>query len=270
MSTPQLLPEVAAPAGSPLVELRDAGRMVLPAVDQQAPHGERWVFRHLNLALHAGDWLCLQGPSGGGKSLLLRALAAMDELDEGQLLWLGNSVAPAETPGHRCRVLWLPQRPRLLAVTLEQSLTEVCSFATRRGGRRVDECRREALQLLSAAGRAVQLFSQPADQLSGGELATVALVQALVLAPTVLLLDEPTASADPESTERIESLVLRWAREDLQRAVVWVTHDAQQTRRLARNRDEARELTSIHELRDGQLSPTPRVDAADSTRQAEE
>jgi putative ABC transport system ATP-binding protein len=90
------------------------------------------------------------------------------------------------------------------------------------------------INLLEQLGRDVSFLEKLHRDLSGGEAQIVALVRAIQLDPTVLLLDEPTASLDREAATSIEDLLRRWHLEGAgRRSYVWVTHDSGQAERVA-------------------------------------
>ena len=90
------------------------------------------------------------------------------------------------------------------------------------------------LKRLAELGRDESFLSKKADDLSGGEAQITALLRAVQLQPTVLMLDEPTAALDAASVTAIETLVDRWLTEpNQQRACIWVSHDPQQIERIA-------------------------------------
>jgi putative ABC transport system ATP-binding protein len=183
------------------------------------------------LALHAGDRIAITGPSGSGKSVLLRALALLDPLDAGRIMWHGATVQRTAIPRYRRNVAYLRQRPALLDGTVEDNLRYPFELRTYRDVR-FDRAR--AASLAAQAGRADGFLDQSASELSGGEAQITALIRVLQLAPEVLLLDEPTASLDPESSQAIEALVRAWFDADPGRhASVWVSHDPAQAARMS-------------------------------------
>lgn len=159
----------------------------------------------------------LMGPNGAGKSLTLRVLAGLVAPDAGQ-------VGP-KAPGLPGMALVF-QRPVLLRRSVAGNLAHALSVLGVSGARRS-----ERVQALLDLGGLSELAGRPARRLSGGEQQRLALVRALAGRPGMLLLDEPTASLDPQATEAIEALIRQTA--DAGTGVVLVTHDRDQARRLA-------------------------------------
>jgi putative ABC transport system ATP-binding protein len=184
--------------------------------------------------LTAGARLALTGPSGSGKSVFLRALALLDPLDGGALLWRGKPVARTAIPRYRRSVAYLRQRPAPVDGSVEDLLRYPYTLAVYRD-LRFDRAR--VVQLAAQAGRPDDFLTQAASELSGGEAQIAALLRVLQLDPDVLLLDEPTAALDPESTRAIEALVNTWfdAAPDA-RAYVWISHDPAQAARIGARR----------------------------------
>ncbi|MFM0222394.1 ABC transporter ATP-binding protein [Paraburkholderia dipogonis] len=197
--------------------------------------------------LHAGDRVAITGPSGSGKSVFLRALALLDPLDAGRIMWHGAPVERAAIPRYRRNVAYIRQRPALLDGSVEDNLRYPFELRTYRDWR-FDRAR--AASLAAQAGRGDDFLDKRASELSGGEAQIAALIRVLQLAPEVLLLDEPTASLDPESSHAIEGLVHAWFDADPGRhASIWVSHDPAQATRMS-----ARHLT----MRAGVLDETAR------------
>jgi putative ABC transport system ATP-binding protein len=207
----------------PLLEARRLAR--------RHPDGRRWLLDDVSLAIHPGQRIALAGPSGAGKTLLLRALAMLDPTEAGEIHWRGRRVERGAIPCFRSQAMYLHQRAALIESTVELALERPFSLHVHRH-RRFDADR--AVTFLERLGRDGSFLEKQARELSGGEIQLVALARALQLEPCVLLLDEPTAALDPATSRAVEDLIDEWVRESSDRAVVWVSHDAEQSQRVGR------------------------------------
>ncbi len=188
----------------------------------------RHLLRDLSLRLEAGERLAIAGPSGAGKTLLLRALVLLDPWASGRLEWRGTTPAGDRIPAYRRQVHYLAQKPALGEGPVEEALSAPWRLRVA-GAERYD--RERMLELLAAAGRDAGFLDRACGHLSGGEAQLVAVVRAIALAPRVLLLDEPTAAMDPDTRDAAERLLERWLGDDGERAWMWVSHDREQRRR---------------------------------------
>lgn len=191
--------------------------------------GGRAVLDGVDLEAHAGETLAVLGASGSGKSTLLRILHLLDEPDEGDLQIEGAPV-PRDEPSRRAarrRIGLVQQSPGLLRA----SVVENVAFPLRARGVARPEARRVALNRIAEVGLAQQSDADAAA-LSGGEAQRVALARALATRPDLLLLlDEPTNQLDPPGVRLVEALLARERARGA--ALVLVTHDARQARRVA-------------------------------------
>lgn len=201
------------------------------AIGRREPNDSRWLFRDVSLSVNAGEDVAVVGPTGSGKTLLLRSLALLDPVDAGQILWRGEPISSSNVPSFRSRVIYLHQRTALLPGSVEANLRHPFTLRVRRD-KSFDRDR--TVSLLAETGRNAEFLSRSDRDLSGGERQIVAIVRALQLDPAVLLLDEPTTALDPETTGTIEALVRRWRSASAERSAVWVSHDADQIRRVTR------------------------------------
>jgi putative ABC transport system ATP-binding protein len=193
-----------------------------------------WLIRGASVAVGFGERLGVLGPSGAGKTVLLRALALLDPLDEGSIRWGGRVVHGEAVPDYRKRVIYLHQRPALAEGTVEDNLRSPFGLQAHRD-RSFDPARAEAL--LASLGRGPEFLAKSSRDLSGGESQIVGLIRAVQLEPSALLLDEPTASLDPTTARAAEELLGDWlAAKPDGRALVWVSHDADQARRMTGRR----------------------------------
>ncbi|WP_029009815.1 ABC transporter ATP-binding protein [Azospirillum halopraeferens] len=172
------------------------------------------ILKPASFTVGAGECVAVRGPSGGGKSALLRAVA---DLDPGRGDVRLNGVAREAMPAPQ----W---RRRVVYVAAESGW-----WADRVGDHMADPA--AAVRLAAALGLPADCPDWPVARLSTGERQRLALVRALVLRPPVLLLDEPTGPLDAGSTTLVEECL----RAELARgaAVLLVTHDPAQAERLA-------------------------------------
>jgi len=194
----------------------------LPIVLKQASvvFGGVTILNDISLTFAAGAPTMLIGPNGAGKTTLLRLLMGLIRPSRGSLTWGGrNGITP-----RRCAIVF--QRPAML----RRSAAGNIRYALAAAGVPRAECASRCAQLLELVGLA-DLADRPARKLSGGEQQRLALARALAKDPSVLFLDEPTASLDPAATKAIEDLVRAVAARGIK--VVMSTHDLGEARRLA-------------------------------------
>ncbi len=157
------------------------------------------------------------GPNGAGKSTLLYIMAFMLAPDEGNMRFLGQPAAFCD-PALRRRAALLPQDPALLKLSVAANAGYGLKLRGRKDPALVD-------QALALVGLAPTVFrARSWRELSGGETRRVALAARLALRPEALLLDEPSASLDPESAVSVRDAILG-ARKQQGCTSVVVSHD---------------------------------------------
>lgn len=170
----------------------------------------------ISLDLYLGDCLAITGPSGSGKSLFLRALADLDPHD-GELLLEGKPLESYAPWQWRRQVGYLPA----------ESSWWLPKAADHFPGQTV-----YLHQQLAEVGLSADIITSPPHRLSSGERQRLSLLRLLQNRPKVLLLDEPTANLDHQSSALVER-VLQTYRSDNGCALLWVTHDRKQAARVA-------------------------------------
>jgi tungstate transport system ATP-binding protein len=160
----------------------------------------------------------IYGPNGSGKSTLLRILALIEAPESGVVRFKGVPARPSDLSLRR-RVTLLSQSPYLLKRSVLKNVGYGLKIRGARGRRRKS---RRALEMVGLDPE--EFGGRMWHELSGGEAQRVALAARLALEPEVLLLDEPTAYLDEESSEKIRSAAL-FARKEWGAALVLVSHD---------------------------------------------
>jgi putative ABC transport system ATP-binding protein len=186
-------------AGAPMLQVRDLRTSIL---------------KPASFSLSAGEAIAVRGPSGAGKTLLLRAVADLDA-NQGLVTLDDRDRSTIAGPEWRRLVGYVPAEPGWWADTVGEHFGEWTA----------------ALAFVRDLGFPEKAKTWPITRLSTGERLRLALVRALMIRPKVLLLDEPTAALDVTSVAAVESLIK--ARMRIGLAVLWVTHDAEQAKRVA-------------------------------------
>lgn len=176
----------------------------------------------VSFALADGECLAVRGPSGGGKTLLLRALADLDP-SEGAVALDGVAREAMPAPDWRRRVAYLPAEPGWWAETVGAHFPDPDAAAP----------------LLARLGLPADGLGWPVARLSTGERQRLGLIRVLLLEPRVYLLDEPTSGLDETATAAVEAVLAE--RLAAGAAALWVSHDAAQAARVARRTLEVRD-----------------------------
>ncbi|MBV9533078.1 MAG: ATP-binding cassette domain-containing protein [Bradyrhizobium sp.] len=163
--------------------------------------------------LHDGECIALQGPSGVGKSLLLRAIADLDP-NEGRVELDGILRETVPAPLWRKQVTYVAAETGWWADSVQEHFTHW----------------QQAVPLVERLGLPPSCGTWSIRRLSSGEKQRLGLVRALMLRSRVLLLDEPTSALDTTSTSTVESIVA--ARLSTGTSVIWSTHDKAQAQRV--------------------------------------
>jgi putative ABC transport system ATP-binding protein len=175
------------------------------------------ILQGASFTLSPAECIAVKGPSGAGKTLLLRAIADLDPND-GLVTLDGRDRSTIAAPEWRRLVGYVPAEPGWWAETAGDHLREW----------------QAASAYLRELGFSEETRTWPIARMSTGERLRLALIRALMVRPKVLLLDEPTAALDDASEAAVELLISSRIQTGL--AVLWVTHDEAQAKRIARRR----------------------------------
>ncbi|MFC2040868.1 ABC transporter ATP-binding protein [Chloroflexota bacterium] len=189
----------------------------------------RRVLKEVTVAINPGEAFALIGPTGSGKTTLIKLLDLLQAPTSGRIYFDGVDVTHGqrERLEARRRMSHVQQKPVVFAMNVYDNVS--CGLKWRH--KKSDITRRKVENALELVGMN-DYWNRNAKTLSGGETQRVAIARALVTEPEVLFLDEPTANLDPITTSRVEQVVDSIIRER-KTAVVMATHDMAQGQRLA-------------------------------------
>lgn len=186
------------------------------------------VLKGLDLEMQPGERLVVIGPSGGGKSTLLRVMMGLEQIDRGKITFGGKPYISADGSGKVTQIDLQTRREIGMVFqhyTLFPHLTVLENLM-------LAPCKVKGESKSSAANRGKDLLArfglgQKADaypsQLSGGQKQRVAIARALMLDPKLMLFDEVTSALDPELVGEVEQVILQLAKEGMPMMIV--THD---------------------------------------------
>jgi len=188
-----------------------AGITVLDGVEVDIPHG---------------DIIALVGPSGAGKTSLLRLLNRLDDPVRGEILYRARPITHYPVQALRRQVGFVFQTPVMFPGTVRDNLQVALAL----GGDHGQDADARIAEAMALAELDRALCDRAGDRLSGGQQQRVNIARALLTSPDVLLMDEPTSALDPETADRLMETTRRLSREQ-HLTVVMVTHRLAEARR---------------------------------------
>jgi ABC-type proline/glycine betaine transport system ATPase subunit len=186
----------------------------------------RAILHNVNIAITSGEIVCLLGPSGSGKSSLLRCLNRLTEPDPQTVFLDGQDITSLDVLTLRRQVGMVFQNPALFP----GSVAENVAYGPQIVGAALTPER--IANLLALADLPPEYAARPATELSGGEAQRVSIARALANESQTLLLDEPTGALDPAAQRAIRETITK-LRQELGLTVLWVTHNMEEVRHVA-------------------------------------
>ena len=189
--------------------------------------GEKQIISDLNLKVPEKQILAIVGPSGGGKTTLLRMLAGLETIDSGDIIYNGEEL-PLDELEKRNLLGFVFQDFQLFPhLTVLENLT-LSPIKTKNVAK--EDAEKKAINLLTRLGLAEHVNAYPYS-LSGGQKQRVALARAMMIDPEIIGYDEPTSALDPELRLEVEKLILQ--NRELGTTQIVVTHDLQFAENIA-------------------------------------
>ena len=189
--------------------------------------GEKQILSNFSLKIPEKQILAIVGPSGGGKTTLLRMLAGLETIDSGQIFYNGESLELDELEKRNLLGFVFQDIQLFPHLSVLESLT---LSPVKAMGMNQQEAEKKARGLLEQLGLAGHTDAYPFS-LSGGQKQRVALARAMMIDPEIIGYDEPTSALDPELRLEVEKLILQ--NRELGMTQIVVTHDLQFAENIA-------------------------------------
>jgi len=192
--------------------------------------GRLHVLRDISLAIVAGEVVVVCGPSGSGKSTLIRCVNALERVQGGQIVVLGQTITDSRVNYTRLRsqVGMVFQSFNLFPHMTALENIMLAPMKVRKLSR--EDAEKTARALLERVGLREKAGNYPAN-LSGGQQQRVAIARALAMQPRIMLFDEPTSALDPEMINEVLDVMTGLARDGM--TMMCVTHEMGFARRVA-------------------------------------
>ena len=198
--------------------------------------GNHDILKNINFSVNEGQIVTVTGPSGGGKSTLLKLIGLLNSPTSGTIQYQGKNAFEYEPTEYRKKVSYFFQN----AILFDDTVRDNLAFPAKIRGVEFDEGR--AIEGLKIVQLSSTDLDKPIQELSGGEKQRVALIRNLMYPPKVLLMDEVTSSLDKENRAIVVSYIRRLNKEE-KITVLWITH----------NQDEIDASNEIITITNGEL-----------------
>ncbi|WP_196590888.1 ATP-binding cassette domain-containing protein [Pectinatus frisingensis] len=186
------------------------------------------ILQNVSFVVGEGDIVGITGPSGSGKSSLLRLVNLLQSPTKGNIFYKGKNILDYNPMLLRREIGYVLQKPYIFAGTVYENL--VYSYTVRN----LQPDKAEMLAFMDKVNLTPDFLDKKRNEMSGGEQQRVAFVRSLLVKPEVLLLDEITAALDEANTEILENFI-RQQTETKNITIIFITHNIEQLRRLAQN-----------------------------------
>lgn len=196
--------------------------MAIKVSNLKKKYGHLEVLKDISINIEEGEVLCVIGPSGSGKSTFLRCLNALEEIDGGEVLVLGNDIFKKGANINRIRedIGMVFQNFNLFPhLTVLENIVMAPQLIKKVNKK---DAELKACELLRKVGLEDKKNNYPSS-LSGGQKQRVAIARALAMEPKILLFDEPTSALDPEMVGEVLNVMKDLAKEGM--TMVIVTHE---------------------------------------------
>lgn len=197
----------------------------LPVIEFQnisfAYPNEEKLYSNISFTIEKGRFYLIKGPSGVGKSTLLKLMNRMEEPVEGEILYKGQQLRSIVPPTLRTSIIYIQQTPVVLDGTIRENLLLPFSFKINKALQKPEDSKLESL-LKEYSLENISL-DRNAKNLSVGQMQRLCLIRGQLLSPEVILFDEPVSSLDEKSSKIVEDHAEKLCSED-GKTIVMVSH----------------------------------------------
>ena len=186
------------------------------------------ILKEISFSIDQGDFVTIVGPSGGGKSTLLKLASYLISPSSGTIHFHGKSLDTFKPITLRQEISYCFQTPYLFGKTVEDNLLFPFSLRKKALDKSLVEQWLERFQIDAS------YVNKDITKLSGGEKQRLALIRQLLFEPKVLLLDEVTSALDAQNAALVEEVIHSLNQEGM--TIIWVTHNEEQSKRDATER----------------------------------
>lgn len=186
------------------------------------------ILKNLNLTIKRGDCISILGPSGSGKSILLKLCSDLISPTKGEIVYNNKKYDDYNPVELRKKISYCIQIPYLFGSTVYDNL----EYPFKLREKNIDKDR--VVKFLNDLNLNKDYLNKNIDSLSGGEKQRIALIRNLIFKPEILLLDEVTSGLDDENSEVVETLIKQLNKDGV--TVLWITHDIKQSESIFNKR----------------------------------
>lgn len=185
-------------------------------------YGENTILNNVNFKIERGEVVSLIGPSGSGKSSILRSIVDLEEITSGEILIEGYNIKDKKNDSNIKKKMLLKtgmvfQTFNLFPhITVGNNIVKTLKIVKKNPDEKANEKAKEMLELVGLADK----FDSYPNELSGGQKQRIAIARALALEPDIMLFDEPTSALDPELVKEVLDIIRKLKKQKITMLIV--------------------------------------------------
>lgn len=198
---------------------------LLEFVNVYFSNDDDFIIKNLSFKVEAGDFISIVGPSGSGKSSLLKLCSHLNKQSSGKILYKSIDMLDYNPIEIRKNICYCFQTPYLFGKNVLENL--IFPYKIRNKIADMNRVR----YLLNLFNMSTDYLEKDITNLSGGEKQRISLIRSLIFKPEALLLDEVTSALDVDNTKIVENIINNLNKDGV--TILWITHNPEQSRKYA-------------------------------------